>query len=38
MEEIEPDKTFVYRADSAVNAASNASGDVGTLGNLLSLE
>lgn len=35
MEEMEPDKGYVYRADSGSNAASNASGEVGTLGNIL---
>ena len=38
MEEMEPDKAYVYRADSVSNAASHASGAVGTLGNVLSLE
>ena len=38
MEEIEPDKTYVYRADSTSKAASQASGEIGTLGNVLSLE
>jgi hypothetical protein len=38
MEEIEPDKTYVYRADAALKATENASGDVGTLGNLLTIE
>ncbi len=38
MEEIEPGHTYVYRADAASKAASSASGDIGTLGNLLLLE
>ena len=38
MEVLEPDKTYVYRADSASNAASHATGAVGTLGNVLSPE
>ncbi|MDP6302861.1 MAG: hypothetical protein QF717_16360, partial [SAR202 cluster bacterium] len=38
MEELEPDKSYVYRADAASNAASQASGDIGTLGDILSLE
>ncbi|MDP6421153.1 MAG: LicD family protein [SAR202 cluster bacterium] len=38
MEELEPDKAYVYRADTASNAASQASGAIGTLGNILSLE
>ena len=38
MEEIEPDKTYVYRSDAASEAVGNASGDVGTLGNLLVIE
>lgn len=38
MEEIEPDKAYVYRSDAASNAASSVSGEIGTLGNLLSLE
>ncbi len=38
MEEMEPDKAYVYRADSASNAASHASGAIGTLGSLLSPE
>lgn len=37
-EEIEPEQTYVYRADSASTAASRASGAIGTLGNLLSPE
>jgi len=35
MEEMEPDKAYVYRADAASNAASHAPGAVGTLGNVL---
>jgi len=38
MEEIEPGQTYVYRSDAASKAASGASGEVGTLGNLLLLE
>ena len=38
MEEIEPGHTYVYRADAASHAASSASGEIGTLGNLLVLE
>jgi len=38
MEEIEPGKTYVYRADAASKAASGVSGEIGTLGNLLLLE
>ena len=38
MEEMEPDKAYVYRADATSNAASNASGAIGTLGNVLSPE
>ena len=38
MEELEQGKTYVYRADYGSNAASNASGPIGTLGNVLSLE
>ena len=38
MEELEPDKTYVYSADSASNAASQATGAIGTLGNVLSPE
>ncbi len=38
MEELEPDKAYVYRADYASNAASHASGAIGTLGNVLSPE
>ena len=32
MEELEPDKTYVYRADSITTAASRVSGEFGTLG------
>ena len=35
MEEMEPDKAYVYRSDSASNTASSASGAIGVLGNLL---
>jgi len=35
MEDMEPGKTYVYRADAALTAASNASGSIGTLGNML---
>jgi hypothetical protein len=38
MEQIEPGKTYVYRADAASKAASGVSGEIGTLGNLLLLE
>jgi hypothetical protein len=38
MEEMEPDRSYVYRADSASKAVGNSSGAVGTLGNLLSPE
>ena len=38
MEEMEPDKVYVYRADSVANAASHASGATGMLGNVLELE
>ena len=38
MEEMEPGKTYVYRADAASKAASGISGEIGTLGNLLLLE
>ncbi len=38
MEEIEPDRTYVYRADHASNVASSVSGSVGTLGRVLTLE
>ena len=35
MEEMAPDKAYVYRADSASKAVSNAGSAVGTLGNML---
>ena len=35
MEEMEPDKAYVYRADAVSNAASHASGAIGMLGNVL---
>ena len=35
MEEMAPDKAYVYRADSASNAVSNAGSTIGTLGNML---
>ena len=38
MEEMEPGNTYVYRADAASKATSGVSGEVGTLGNLLSSE
>ncbi len=38
MEQLEPDRSYVYRADSASKAVGNSSGAVGTLGNLLSPE
>ena len=38
MESLEPGRRYVYRSDSASKMAANASGDVGTLGNLLSQE
>ena len=38
MEELEPDKAYVYRADAASNAVDHASSMVGTLGNILSPE
>ena len=38
MEELEPDKTYLYRSDTASNAASHTTGAVGTLGNVLSPE
>ena len=38
MEEMEPDRTYVYRADATSNATGYASGATGTLGNLLSPE
>ena len=36
MEEMEPDKSYIYRADSVLEAAKGASGEIGTLGNVLS--
>jgi hypothetical protein len=38
MEALAPDRSYVYRADSASKAVGHASGAVGTLGNLLSPE
>ena len=38
MEEMEPDKAYVYRADSVSELAKGASGEIGTLGNILSPE
>jgi hypothetical protein len=38
MEEIEPGQTYVYRADAASKAASDVSGEIGTLGNILLTE
>jgi hypothetical protein len=38
MEELEPDRSYVYRADSVSKAVSHSSGAVGTLANLLSPE
>ena len=38
MEEMEPDKAYVYRADQVANIASHASGPIGTVGNVLSIE
>ena len=38
MEELEPDRSYVYRADSASKAIDSSSGAVGTLGNLLTPE
>lgn len=38
MEEIEPDKSYVYRPDLASNATGIPSGTVGTRGNVLLLE
>ena len=35
MEELKPDMSYVYRADSLAAAASRASGEIGTLGNVL---
>ena len=38
MEELKPDMSYVYRADSLATAANRASGDFGTLGNVLTVE
>ena len=38
MEEMEPDKSYVYRADHLTNTASRVSGPIGTLGSILSIE
>lgn len=38
MEQLEPDKTYVYRSDAASNAVKSVSGETGTLGNILLLE
>ena len=38
MEEMEPDKVYVYRADQPASMARDVAGPVGTLGNVLSLE
>ena len=38
MEELVPDRSYVYRADSLAAAASRASGEIGTLGNVLTPE
>ena len=38
MESLEPGRRYVYRSDSASKMAENASGEIGTLGNLLSQE
>ena len=38
MEELEPDRSYVYRADSTAAAASRAAGEFGTLGNVLTAE
>ena len=38
MEELKPDMSYVYRADSLAAAASRASGEIGTLGNVLTPE
>ena len=38
MEQLEPDKAYVYRADQVANIANRVSGPIGTLGSLLSLE
>jgi hypothetical protein len=35
MEQMEPDKTYVYRSDAVANATKSASGETGTLGNIL---
>jgi hypothetical protein len=35
MEDLEPGRTYVYKADAALTAATHASGSVGTLGNML---
>ena len=35
MEQLEPDKSYVYRSDAASNAAKNAQSDIGTLGGIL---
>jgi hypothetical protein len=35
MEELEPDKNYIYRADSVSELAKSASGEIGTLGNVL---
>lgn len=38
MEEMQPDKAYVYRVDSVSSATGHASGAIGTLGNILSPE
>ncbi len=38
MEEMEPDKGYVYRAGSVLEAVKGASGETGSLGNVLSPE
>ncbi|RLC65724.1 MAG: hypothetical protein DRH97_07640, partial [Chloroflexi bacterium] len=38
MEALEPDRSYVYRADPVSKAIGNSNGSVGTLGNLLSPE
>ena len=38
MEEIEPDKSYVYKPDLVSNIAGIAAGPVGTLGNVLLAE
>jgi hypothetical protein len=38
MEDIEPGQTYVYRADAASKVADGISGEIGTPGNLLSIE